>query len=992
LTAAAAGRVDYHRAVGADATESTQQPGAARRPGLPEFGRGTCVGRYVVIDALGAGGMGVVYRAYDPELDRRVALKLVRELSEQATARLIAEAQALARVSHPNIVAVHDVGRFAGSVFIAMELVEGRTLQAWYRGQARPWRETLAALLAAGRGLAAAHAAGLIHRDFKPSNVIVGDDGRVRVLDFGLARVATLTTSSTTTGETRELSGDQPAVAGARGGATGGGDGGDGDEVTATAEGVATSSTAVEIPPDEALARRALMVDHDGSTIDDDAALPQILASRVIGTPVYMAPEQRKRGVIDARADQFSFAVAAWELLYGERPFEGTDAASYAASAAAGRLRTPPPKSDVPAWVRRALTRALAPAPADRFRTMDELLAALSADPASRRRTLAIAGVATGLVVLAAIGLARRPAEAPRCQGGRAQLAGVWDGAARARLEAAFVATGRPYAADAHARVAARLDARGDAWVAMHRDACLANDRGEQSDALLDLRMACLERRRGELAAMIGELTEGVDAERVSRALDAVSALPDVATCADREALTAAVPLPADPQRRARIAEVQRDVDAALALHATGQYVRSRDRGGAALSAARALDHAPLLAEAARTVGLAAIALDEHGAAEAALHEAVAQAARAHLDAYAARAWADLVRLVGFDQARTAEGLAYAVAAAAAIARAGGDDEAETELLLAEALTLLQAGRSDEALGRARRALALRERVAAPGASGAPTVSDDGELADALTTVAMIASSRGDYDEAATLHARALALREAQFGPEHPRVGDSLDNLGVVRFHQGALDEALALYERALAVRVAALGEHHRDVGTSHNNLGGLYLDRGDDARARTHLEAALAAYERALGPAHPDLAIPLTNLGELAARGGDHARALGYCERALALDEAASTPDDPELAYDLQCIGEAQLGVGAAAAARPVLERALALRERAPGDPGELARTRLAAARALGATARTPAERARARALALAARDGFAALGDAWAARKREAEAWLAR
>src|SRR4051812_8285324 len=153
---------------------------------------GATIGRYVVLDELGAGGMGVVYKAYDPELERPIALKLLHEEGRSGAfrERLLREAQALARLSHPHVVAIHDVGTFGESVFIAMEFVEGKTLRQWLQAEPRSRRAILDIFLAAGEGLAAAHAAGLIHRDFKPDNVMVGDDGRVRVFDFGLARAA----------------------------------------------------------------------------------------------------------------------------------------------------------------------------------------------------------------------------------------------------------------------------------------------------------------------------------------------------------------------------------------------------------------------------------------------------------------------------------------------------------------------------------------------------------------------------------------------------------------------------------------------------------------------------------------------------------------------------------------------------------------------------------------------------------------------------------
>ncbi len=179
-----------------DLTATVPLDGVGPRPGpsAEALGRGVAVGRYVVLDRIGAGGMGVVYAAYDPELDRRVALKLLRPDrfgGDAGRLRLLREAQALARLTHPNVVAVYDVGTFGDRVFVAMELVEGETLRQWLRAEPRsprPWREVLERFLPAGRGLAAAHAAGLVHRDFKPENVLLGRDGRARVVDFGLAK------------------------------------------------------------------------------------------------------------------------------------------------------------------------------------------------------------------------------------------------------------------------------------------------------------------------------------------------------------------------------------------------------------------------------------------------------------------------------------------------------------------------------------------------------------------------------------------------------------------------------------------------------------------------------------------------------------------------------------------------------------------------------------------------------------------------------------
>jgi len=952
-----------------ESTESVAPPEQStnERRRTPELGRGTCIGRYVILDRLGQGGMGIVYQAYDPDLDRRVALKLVRDLHDEATARLIREAQALAKVSHPNIVQVFDVGLVGDSVFIAMELVEGRTLSRWHRAEQAGWRATLAKLIDAARGLAGAHAAGLIHRDFKPNNAIVGSDGRVRVLDFGLARVASTTTGDSGEHDTPRWLPESVSLTTSQMRAR--------LEASRTASGDATPSTAIEIPRAE-IAARAARLDLDGPT--EDEGLPRVVASRVIGTPVYMAPEQRKRGIIDARADQFGFAVAAWELLYGERPFDGADNRAYAEAAANHRLRPPPPGSDVPAWLRRVLVRALSPAPADRYRSMNELIDALSADPSARwRRAAVVAALVVAIGGGAAALLIRGKAPAP-CQDGPRHLAGIWDRDVAARLDATFAATHTPFAGETATKVRGALDARAAAWIGMHRDACLATRvRGEQSAEMLDLRMGCLDRRRDELRALVGELVRAPDVERVRNAVDAVRGLPGVASCADRDALTAVVPLPSDPAQRVAIADQRRELAAIKAVIDTGQWDEGRLRAERAQTQARRLGWAPLIAEAAYQRGQAERHAGNLHDAEAALVEAAQAAARAHLDDLATLAWSELVDVVGYEEGRPIEGLALAIAADAAALRSDAPPITRAGIHHARAMVLMSKGDIPAALAEAQLALGIDEEL-----------RDDVEAAEVLNTIGMLEANRGDYAAAEDANRRVLARRTVAFGASHPKVADSLDNLGVVLHHTGRYAEARERYEWALALRVAALGPAHRDVGTSHNNIGGLLMDMGDDAEATRHMEQALAIYEGALGADHPDLAVPLSNLGELANRRGDPDRALDHCRRALALEEPRTTPDDPDLAYDLVCIGEAQLGRGAIGEARAVLERALKLRE-GPVDAVEKGRTRFALAQALW---RTPGghERPRARGLAEQALKDFADAGDPGKDRAAKARRWL--
>lgn len=336
------------------------QPRRITEPGIdavsgPRLEADQVVGRYIIQNFLAQGGMGVVYVARDPELGRRVALKLVRTpggADGTMRQRLLREAQALAQLSHPNVIAVYDVGTHDDGVFIAMELIDGVSLRTFF-SQPRTWRAKVDVLIAAGRGLAAAHAAGIVHRDFKPENVIIGNDGRVCVLDFGLARAA----------------GDHvPTEPGRRAAAAA-----TSPEPSETQDQVATVTIA---PSDHALSRERLEAHLTGF-------------GTVVGTPPYMAPEHHRGEAVTAASDQFSFCVTAWEALYGARPFSG-QAEALRAAKEEHRVHAPPRGTRVPARVRRLLQRGLSPHPGERHESMSELLSALvDALAAPRRRALA---------------------------------------------------------------------------------------------------------------------------------------------------------------------------------------------------------------------------------------------------------------------------------------------------------------------------------------------------------------------------------------------------------------------------------------------------------------------------------------------------------------------------------------------------------------------------------------------------------------------------
>lgn len=333
---------------------------------------GATIGRYVVQGFIARSAMSEVYVAYDPELDRKLAIKLLHAEPSSGpveggrNAWLMREAQAIAKLSHPNVVIVHDVGSFGDRVFIAMELIEGATLSAWQRAEPRSWRDILRVFIAAGRGLQHAHEANLVHRDFKPDNVMVRADGQVRVMDFGLVRNLGAPTPA-------------PAPVGS---------------VPSDPQAIAISET-VDLGP--TLAETTL-----------------IETGRMAGTPAYMSPEQLFGRGADARSDQFSFCVALYRALFGTAPFAGLTVDALTVSVARGQITPPPERTEVPVNVWQALRRGLAVSPGNRYPSMSELLADLARQAEPPRGALPSENPLTTAADLAGVleTLLRRPVRA----------------------------------------------------------------------------------------------------------------------------------------------------------------------------------------------------------------------------------------------------------------------------------------------------------------------------------------------------------------------------------------------------------------------------------------------------------------------------------------------------------------------------------------------------------------------------------------------------
>lgn len=465
-------------------TRTAQPRGALAPPGVRI---GEKVGRFSILSEVGAGGMGRIYEAYDPNLDRRVALKLLHESGEDGhRQRLVREAQALARLDHPNVVRVHDVGVHEGAVFVAMEFVRGGTLKEWLAenpvGSRERFETAIGLLVDAGRGLVAAHEAGLVHRDVKPSNILIGDDGRARVADFGIARAL--------------------------------------DSQPARSE-----------SPESAVSGEEVLL----STDDSSAGLTGTGAT--VGTPAYMAPEQIGGGRVDAAADQFSFCVTAWELLFGVRPFAGKDARERLAAIRRGEPKRPE-GVEVDAEVLALLERGLRYRSSARHRRLEDLVDALSLSSGTGGRSGRRFGWRSGLAVLGVgllgVGAAYRMGQNEQlCTGAAAAFEDVWDDGRRQSVRAVVLGSGLEFAPGAWARLESGLDAYGEAWRAAHTDACEATQvRGEQSPERMEERLACLDDAKRSVEALVMVVLSG-EASVIASEAELLEGLPEVDDCAD---------------------------------------------------------------------------------------------------------------------------------------------------------------------------------------------------------------------------------------------------------------------------------------------------------------------------------------------------------------------------------------------------------------------------------------------------------------------------
>jgi len=817
-------------------------------------------GRFEIVDVLGTGGMGTVFEARDTTLDRTIALKLLHpDVAQRSERRLLREAKALARLSHPNVVQVFEAGVVEGRAFIAMERVRGRDLARW-QAEARPWRECVEVYLQAARGLAAAHDQGLVHRDFKPSNCILDATGRVRVLDFGLAR---------------PLGAHHPP------------------------------SLSVSLDPEP----------KPENEHENEAPVLQA-RQRITGTLGYMPLEQLWHQPLDAHSDQFSLCVSLFEAVYRQRPFSGASLDQLIDRMLEGQIDRTPEPPRVPRRLRRLLERGLHARPEQRWPSMEALIVELETllRPRRHRRAWGLAAVGGVVVATAAWwGLRDTP-----CRDPRAALAEAWDPLRREQVSEALSRADDPELA---AERLGRLDAHAEAWIDQQRAVCEAERDGATDPTQLAVRQTCLAESREELRELGGLLAEA-EPDAVADTAKRLDALLDPERCAQPERFQSPRPLP-PPAQAERARALRRQLARRYVRLTAGDANRALEGFEPELAAAKDLGFGPVLAEYEHFYGSALADEGHYTEANEHLERAYALALEHEYAQAELKASNALAYLVGdlLDQHDT--GLKWGLTAEARARQPWVDPAMRhytTELV---ANIYYEQGRFSQALERYRRSLDTRERLdpndpmlPLSRANIALVLYEQGRYEQALPLLYAVLDQRladahpfdpgiaharlrlsmalhqlGRDDEARPLLFAALDTYETTYGPDHPGVLAVLTELGRLRLDGGDLPGALAAYERAQSIAHRTLGPTHSHAAETWLGIAEILVGHGQLDAARRHAIRGLRISEQALGSRHIHTGAALALLGRVEYARGDRSAARDALERAVDVLEAGEGP-----------------------------------------------------------------------------------------------------
>jgi len=880
---------------------------------VPGLEGGAFGGRYVPESILGAGAMGLVYAGRDVRLERTVAIKVliggtegftesgddpaVSAAAQQALSRVRREARSLAQLNHPNVAAVYDVGGHDRQMFIAMELVGGDTLRSWVVDNPdRPWPSVVEAYVQAARGLAAAHAAGIVHRDFKPDNAMIDADGRVRVLDFGLASV-------------RDAAGGSGAAA--------------------TLDNLRSGT-------DETRS-------HAGA-----------------GTPAYMAPECLKGARADPSGDQFSLCVSLWEALYGQPPFSGKTLVALIDSVESGRLEAVPHDTKVPERIRRALARGLSVHPTQRWPTLDALCHELRGTERGRTRRVLVGGAAVIGVSASVWGAwpVEPPSPCAEGQSVLAKLWGPEqrEGVRHAIVDVDTPLASRTWAR-VDEQITAYGD-RWTTIKREACEASVGGDRA--SNEILDLKTRCLHRAALGLGAATRALStaDAETALRADRVLDGLPSLErcedvqalsaeveppppeeaeaveqigvvladaqavlragkhDRARALGEQAKERAAALRYEPVQT-RILQISANVSAAQgnyseaaesarqALDLATQWRQRDDQSAAAMSLLGLLGHHQASPdEAMRYRSLALQLAQDNPIRHSKVEEMLAQ-----LD----------LRSGKYEESE----LVFRRILAFRVQRLGAEHRlvAATHENLGNAL--MRQAKLVEAEAEYRRALTVR--IAAYGEPH-PLV------ATSRANLAALFERQGRFAEAEQENRTALAMREQLLGPLHPDVATSYNNLAISLKGQGKASEAEEAYRKALAIREKTLRADHRDIALLRTNLATVIFLQGRHDEAVVVNRQALGELERELGAEHPHVALSLNNFGRMLQMMGQASEAEPVYRRVIAMRERSGHAESALQGITLGNLGGVLIGAERFADARVELRAAAQLLERTLG------------------------------------------------------------
>ena len=855
-----------------------------------------------------------MYRARDPELDRDVALKLLDFFAEdhgskagERRARMTREAQAMARLSHPNVVTVHDVGEHDDSIFIAMEFIEGMTLSRWLSLHGPPVEAIVDAFVRAGRGLIAAHEAALVHRDFKPDNVMVelrpgtGEVARLVVMDFGLARG---------TGESSEP------------------------------------------------------VDPSGGTSTLDANLTA--TGGAMGTPAYMSPEQHTHGDVGPASDQFSFCVSLYEALYHQRPFAGDGAMAIAFAAIEGKIRPTPKRDDVPAWLERAVLRGLGSLPERRWPSMAALVSELSRDR-GRGKRIALLGIVAAAAGAFAWSQGRQP---DPCEGATEEIDAVWNADAGDRIETAFESSEVPGAEHLYKALQVELDAYASNWKTARLEACrdAAEEEPEVSTRRRRCLDGCLQHFAATVgvlsdpdeeairrSASVGPklLRIGVCSNETFLSADVEPPPEEIADRVDelraeRNRIQARIQLGqlanAEHVAEAAVLEARALGYVPLVAELTYTFGEAENELGKLDDAATLWEEAYLTASGVgyyRLAAEAAVALGhyyavdkqeleaakqwvEHGRALVERSGEPTRLNRMLRSVEATIAWAEGRYEDAVDAGKEALALAEVI---------DGRRSPEVARLAVDlALYEANAGRPTDALPRVAEAIGVLEGVYGP---------EHPQVADALLNQGLVQARAGEPDASLETYQRALEIRE-RATPGHSAIATLVQNIAINYAERGDNGKALPMFERVLELRTEALDDRHPLVGSAHLNLAASLklADRYGDAVE--HLMTALDIISLTQGPESSSAGIAHFELGGNRRLLGDAEGALTHLETARDIFAKALGENHPHMVMAHAGVAQILVELGRLDEAFAGFEKALEVAAHADVRPMDVAQVQV--------------------------------------------------